>query len=49
MKKLILFIVVSTALVSCKATKYSTADCYKTHYKPIKKDKHKHPQCDAYN
>jgi|Laugresbdmm110dd_1035094.scaffolds.fasta_scaffold00690_17 hypothetical protein len=36
-------------LISCKTPKYSQHDCYKTHYKPIKKDKHKHPQCDAYN
>lgn len=49
MKKIILFIAVSTALISCKSTKYSTADCYKTHYKPVKVDKHKHAKCDAYN
>ena len=49
MKKLIVFIAVTTALVSCKTTKYSSADCYKTHYKAIKAEKHKHIQCDAYN
>ena len=49
MKKLILFIAVFTVLVSCKTTQYSSADCYKTHYKPIKAEKHKHVKCDAYN
>jgi|688.fasta_scaffold02394_7 hypothetical protein len=49
MKKLILLITVFTVLVSCKSTKYSSADCYKTQYKPLKAEKHKHVQCDAYN
>ena len=49
MKKLILLITVFALLASCKTTKYSQHDCYKTHYKPLKKDKHKHTQCDAYN
>jgi hypothetical protein len=36
---------------SCSSTKYVNCDAYKTHYKPIKADKHKrhHHTCDAYN
>lgn len=49
MKKLILMITLITLFVSCKSTKYSEHDCYKTHYKPLKAEKHKHVQCDAYN
>lgn len=37
------------AMASCKSTKYVNCDAYKTHYKPIKADKHKHSLCDAYN
>lgn len=37
------------AMTSCKSTKYQTCDAYKTHYKPLKADKHKHSLCDAYN
>lgn len=37
------------AMASCKSTKYVNCDAYKTHYKPIKADKHKHGLCDAYN
>lgn len=49
MKKLILLITVSVALVSCKTKKYFECDAYKTHYTKIKADKHKHALCDAYN
>lgn len=35
---------------SCSSTKYVNCDAYKTHYKPIKTEKHKHHKlCDAYN
>jgi len=39
-------------LASCKSTKYIDCDAYKTHYKPLKAEKHKnhhHKLCDAYN
>jgi hypothetical protein len=39
-------------MASCKTTKYHTCDAYKTHYKPLKPEKHKnhhHKLCDAYN
>ena len=49
MKKLILLFTLCVVLASCKTTKYSSADCYKTQYKPVKAEKHKHIQCDAYN
>ena len=52
-KTAILFgLILATALLSasCSSTKYVNCDAYKTHYKPIKADKHKgHKQCDAYN
>jgi hypothetical protein len=35
---------------SCGSTKYVDCDAYKTHYKPLKAEKHKHHiKCDAYN
>jgi hypothetical protein len=36
---------------SCGSSKqYVTCDAYKTHYKPIKAEKHRHHvKCDAYN
>jgi hypothetical protein len=40
------------ALSSCGSTKYVNCDAYKTQYKPIKAEKHKHHHhklCDAYN
>lgn len=37
------------AMTSCKSTKHFECDAYKTHYKPIKAEKHKHHKCDAYN
>jgi hypothetical protein len=49
MKKL-LFIGVLAFLASCKTVKYKDCDAYKTHYKPVKAEKHKHHGlCDAYN
>lgn len=37
-------------LASCGSTKYVDCDAYKTHYKPLKAEKHKHHiKCDAYN
>ena len=32
-----------------KRTRYVQCDAYKTQYKPIKAEKHKHHTCDAYN
>lgn len=50
MKKLITVTAIIVAMTSCKSTKYFECDAYKTHYKPIKADKHKHHgKCDAYN
>lgn len=49
MKKLITLVIVATVLSSCGGTKYVTCDAYKTHYKPLKAEKHKHIKCDAYN
>lgn len=41
---------IAIMLSSCKNTKYINCDAYKTHYKPIKAEKHKHHgKCDAYN
>ena len=39
------------AMSSCKSSKkYFACDAYKTQYKPIKAEKHKHHGlCDAYN
>ncbi len=38
------------AMTSCANTKkYYNCDAYKTHYKPIKAEKHRHALCDAYN
>lgn len=46
--------IIATALLalmtSCGSTKYHTCDAYKTQYKPLKAEKHKHHKlCDAYN
>jgi hypothetical protein len=50
MKKLIIIIIIGITSASCKSTKYVNCDAYKTHYKPVKADKHKHHKiCDAYN
>ena len=32
-----------------KRTRYVQCDAYKTHYAPIKPERHKHHTCDAYN
>lgn len=32
-----------------KRVKYHQCDAYKTHYAPIKPERHKHHTCDAYN
>lgn len=38
------------AMSSCGSTKYVNCDAYKTQYKPLKAEKHKHHKlCDAYN
>lgn len=38
------------AMMSCGSTKYVNCDAYKTQYKPLKAEKHKHHiKCDAYN
>lgn len=39
------------AITSCKSSKkYFACDAYKTQYKPIKAEKHRHHSlCDAYN
>lgn len=44
-------LILATALFSsCGSTKYVKCDAYKTQYKPIKADKHRHHiKCDAYN
>lgn len=44
-------LILATALFSsCGNTKYVKCDAYKTQYKPIKADKHRHHiKCDAYN
>ena len=35
---------------SCKSTKYHSCDAYKTQYKTLKPEKHRHHGlCDAYN
>ena len=50
--KLVLLFVVAGLIAltsSCKTTKYSTCDAYKTHYPKLKVDKHRHGLCDAYN
>ena len=50
MRKLITIMIIAMVAVSCKSTKYHTCDAYKTQYKPIKPEKHKHHGlCDAYN
>ena len=43
---------VALAMTSCASQKqYVKCDAYKTHYKPIKAEKHHghHIKCDAYN
>jgi hypothetical protein len=50
MKKLIIIVIIGITAASCKSTKHFDCDAYKTHYKPIKAEKHKHHGiCDAYN
>jgi hypothetical protein len=50
MRKLITITAIIVAMSSCKSTKYHTCDAYKTQYKQIKPEKHKHHGlCDAYN
>lgn len=49
MKKLLILASFAIVLVSCKSSKYFECDAYKTYYKPIKAEHHKHHKCDAYN
>ena len=49
MKKLITLTIVALIFASCGGTKYVQCDAYKTHYKAIKPEKHKHVKCDAYS
>lgn len=49
MTKFITLAIIAIVLTSCGGTKYVQCDAYKTHYKPIKAEKHKHHKCDAYN
>lgn len=47
-----IIITVLIAMSSCGSTKYVNCDAYKTQYKPLKAEKHKHHHhklCDAYN
>lgn len=45
-----IIITVLIAMSSCGSTKYVNCDAYKTQYKPLKAEKHKHHiKCDAYN
>ena len=47
---LLIIITIIFAMTSCGSTKkYYNCDAYKTHYKPLKVDKHRHGLCDAYN
>jgi hypothetical protein len=50
MKKVLTLIAVAILATSCGNTKYVNCDAYKTHYKPVKAEKHKHHvKCDAYS
>lgn len=49
MKKLLFIASFAIVLASCKSSKHIGSDAYKTYYKPIKAEHHKHPKCDAYN
>jgi hypothetical protein len=49
MTKFITLAIIAIVLTSCGGTKYVQCDAYKTHYKPIKPEKHKHVKCDAYS
>lgn len=49
MTKFITLAILGIVLASCGGTKYVQCDAYKTHYKPLKAEKHKHHKCDAYN
>lgn len=49
MKKILLICATVAALTSCKSSKHIDSDAYKTYYKPVKAEHHKHPKCDAYN
>ena len=49
MKKLITLTIVALIFASCGGTKYVQCDAYKTHYKAVKPEKHKHVKCDAYS
>lgn len=43
-------ITLAILLTSCGSTKYVDCDAYKTHYKPLKAERHHghHIKCDAY-
>jgi hypothetical protein len=50
MKKVLTLIALAILATSCGNTKYVNCDAYKTHYKPVKAEKHKnHVKCDAYS
>jgi hypothetical protein len=49
MKSLVALLIFALTISSCKNTKYVDCDAYKTHYKPVKAEKHKHAKCDAYS
>lgn len=43
-------LLVAMIMTSCKSTKHLDCDAYKTQYKPLKAEKHRHHGlCDAYN
>lgn len=52
MKRILLLASLAILLASCGGTKYLNCDAYKTQYKALKPEKHKHHHhklCDAYN
>jgi ribosomal protein L19E len=49
MKKVLLIASFAIVLASCKSSKHIDSDAYKTYYKPVKAERHKHVKCDAYN
>lgn len=52
MKRILLIASLAIVLASCGGTKYLNCDAYKTQYKALKPEKHKHHHhklCDAYN
>lgn len=49
MTKFITLAIIAIVLTSCGGTKYVQCDAYKTRYKAVKPEKHKHVKCDAYS